>query len=274
MLDEMTNRYSRSGSAKSLYLDKYDESIIFDVVDTNYLADSIDFHNLIPHVIPLFASNASILYTNTLMNDKDEKHILSSMLCIDNISLMCTFYDIAPTAYISDLTTRAHQQDNPNYCTAEHNIQTMMINRLTWRTITSLDPAAITIPIYGAEEMAKFLTEVFVRMLANRIMNEKIPIYHPPNYTLTNITILLRFLKQRMQVDWEKLMPLFLRELDAQSDSLIMWHELLMYLHLFEIQKSHQIDIINRAQPNSIMEIEVLSRPILPETINLIIIIL
>ena len=112
MLGEVANRYSRPGSTKPLCLDKYDGPTTFDVVDTSYLVDSIGFHNLIPHVIPLFASNASILYTNTLMDGKDEKHILSSMLCTHNISLMCTFYGIAPTAYISGLTTRAHQQDN------------------------------------------------------------------------------------------------------------------------------------------------------------------
>jgi hypothetical protein len=119
MLDEVANCYSRPGSAKPLVLDKYDGPTTFDVVDTSYLVDSIGFHNLIPYVIPLFASNISILYTNISIDGKNEKHILSSMLCTPNVSLICTFYGIAPTAYVAGLITRAHQQDNLNYSTAK-----------------------------------------------------------------------------------------------------------------------------------------------------------
>ena len=108
-------------------------------------------------------------------------------------------------------------------------------------------------------------------MLANRIMNEKIPIYRPPNYTVAGFAALLCFLKQRVQVDWEELMLLFLRELDVQSGALALWQELLMYLHLFGVQKSRQIDVINNARLNPIMETGVLSRTIVPETIGLIV---
>ena len=271
MLGEVANRYSRPGSAKPLYLDKYDGPTTFDVVDTSYLVDSIGFHNLIPYVLPLFASDTSVLYTNTLIDGKDEKHILSSMLCTSNIGIMCTFYGIAPTSYISGLTTRAHQQDNPDYSKAKDSVKTIVISRLTWRTIRSLDSAAVTIPICSAEELAKFLIRVFVRMLPTRILVEKIPIYRPPNYTVASFALLLRFLQHRVQVDWEEVMPYFFRELDIQPGALLLWQELLMYLHLFGVQESHQIDVINSAHPSPIRETGVLSRTTLPETVGLII---
>jgi MYND finger len=276
--------YSRPGSAGPLQLDGQDyldkrAPLTFNVVDTSFLVDSVGFHNLVPFVIPLFASNATVLYTSTIiLGGNNEEHIVESMLCTLDVGTMSALFGILPTTYVSGLTTRAYHQDNaslPDPATAMDDVSTqLVITRLTWRSVTYLDTSvavAQMTPVCAPKSMAKFLCGVFVRMLANRIMDQRIPIYRAPCYTPASFAVLLRFLKQRVHVKWEELWPAFLRELDSQPGAILMWQELLMYCHLFGVQESYGIYAINEAQLCPIRQNGVLSRPVLPDAIALVI---
>lgn len=278
------NVYSRPASTVPLQLDGSDyldkrAPLTFDVVDTSFLVDSVGFHNLVPFVIPLFASNATILYTSTtILGGNNEEHLLESMLCTLDIDTMSALLGILPTTYVGGLTTRAYHQDNPSLrdpTTASDDVSTqLVITRLTWRSITSLDTSAVvsqTTPVCAPKPMAKFLCGVFVRMLANRIMDQEIPIYRAPCYTPASFAVLLRFLKQRVHVKWEELWPAFLRELESQPGATLMWQELLMYCHLFGVQQSCGIDAINETQLHPVRQNGVLSRSVLPEAIAIVI---
>jgi MYND finger len=280
-LGEIANRYCRPGSAKPLQLDGDDHlensqdaavPSSFDVVDTSFLVDCVGFLSLIPYVVPLFASNASILYTNTILSDgSNEKHMLSSMLCTADHGMMCALVGIAPTAYISGITTRGYHQDN---ATADDDKASIVISRITWRPTTSADSrvdVSLATPMAGPKALAKFLGYVFVRMLATRIQNVNVPIYRAPNYTVAGFAVFLRFLKQRVIVDWEEVFPIFRSEVIFQPGVSLMWEELMIYCYLFGICHSTCIDEVNSRRPSPLRSSGVLAQYPLPEVLAAVI---
>jgi hypothetical protein len=276
---QIANRYSRSGAARPLVLNNQDyradskdpAPFSFDVVDASSLVDSMGFINLMPSVIPLLSNRSAVVYTNTIiLASENEKHILSSMLCTPDINTMCALFGIVPTVYISGLTTRGYHQDNAS----AHHDSTVVFSRITWRFTTSSDPVVdlnYANPICSPKLFAKFLSSIFVRMLASRIQNANIPIYRPPSYTVASFALFLRFLQQRVNVSWDDTVKWLMEELTFYSGFLLMIYELRIYFHLFGVCELGLAAAIDPLPPALHDKSPVLARHPLPETIAIVV---
>jgi hypothetical protein len=241
-LGVIANRYARPGSLKTLELNGPDYVIdslspaptSFEVVDTNYLADSSGFLNFVPYILPLFSSVSSVLYTNTII-EQGEENMLYSMLCTTDISTMCTFIGLVPTGYLTGMTTRSYLHDNP---TADSTRP--VITCITWRSTTSADPlldSSLTAPFCSPKPLASFLCDVFVNMVAARIWSEDVRIYRAPNYNMGGFASFLRFLMNRIHANWSDVMRFLLVTIQRKPGVSFMWEELLVYLHLYGVQE-------------------------------------
>jgi hypothetical protein len=161
------NIYSRPWSAHPLQFNGYGGKnpapTSFNVIDTAFLPDKIGLLNLLLQIVPLLKPSASVLYTGlNAYSVKEESDFLTKMLCGD-VTTMCAFFGIAPTSYLTRLTTRAYNQDNPTY---EYS-KTPVNNRVTWRLTTAGDSQsnpAHAFPCCKSDELITFMFSVYLKM--------------------------------------------------------------------------------------------------------------
>ena len=246
------NRYSRPWSARPMILDGHGYTpnsvthaapTTFNVIDISYLSDHVGFLNILPVAIPLLEqSPAATLYTSiALRMEQEEPYLLRDLFRCTDVGSMCTLFGIAPTAYLSGLTTRAYCQDNPYNSTV-----LPVTNRMVWRLAAATDLTLAAAKSYcDAEDLANLLYEVYVRMFpfeyrSHIIPKEGTPLHRQPvekgpYYTRASFATLLVFLKPRVISDWTEMMHHLLEFIssdqnlrDADRNGL----DLIFHLHL------------------------------------------
>ena len=101
----------------------------FDVIDTGYLVDRIGLLNRFPDAVYALANAASVLYTNSRVdNVVDQANFLSTLLCGD-FGVMSVLFGIVPISYACGLTPQA-----------QTHLSTPVSNRISWRLNRSSDP--------------------------------------------------------------------------------------------------------------------------------------
>jgi hypothetical protein len=207
---DVANCYSRPGSAQRLCLDgdyaanaRDPAPVTFNVIDTSYLADRVGLLNILPHTVLALQTSASVLYTNTRVeNVQQESKLLENMLCGD-VGVMCTLFGVVPRPYLSGLTTQAYHQYFPR-----HHSLTPISNRITWRMTKAGDPILdfnAVKPVLDADEFAKFLRELYLRMFCPNATVACPHDNHPTtHYTIGAYAALLAFLHRRVTVNWKQ----------------------------------------------------------------------
>lgn len=154
--------YSRPGSARPLKLNGNDylsnsktpAPKVFNAIDTSYLVDHVGILNVLPHVVRALQSTTSVLYTSTRAKSiSDELNLLGNLLCAKEISTMCVFFGVVPSAYVSGLTTRTYQPYRSH-------LPASLDNRITWRLNRAGDRIInynASTPACDAEQLAKFV---------------------------------------------------------------------------------------------------------------------
>ena len=229
------NIYSRPWSITPLTFDGEGYSsdsndpapLTFNVIDTSNLIDDVGFYNLLTSVVPLLdPSPSTVLYTETMRSyppQEDSDSVLKELFCAD-ILTMCTLFGIIPTPYVTGLTSRARDE-------AYINDSSPVLNRLTWRHATSLDPTGLK-EIKAAcdpEALAQILYQIYLEMFLHEsgayferltaASGPRVFRCPQPRCCRASFVQLLGFLKTRVSVNWARLMKCFCDHIE-NDDSL------------------------------------------------------
>ena len=252
--------YAEPWSGKSIQLDENQYSagsidpapLVFNVVDTSDLSETIGLLNLLIAIVPLLEySPATILHTESVVFPLEDEKMLLSNLLLGDVGTVCSLFGIAPVAYLNGTTTRRYNLDetlSTNYSDIFH--------RIAWKLSLSGDPEAEQpMIIFEAKEFAELIFSMYKKMfnydtdeIYDQIVNRRsvtgLIRYRRPQYSRMSFVALLAFLKPRVYVDWKaamakfQLMPSLSPFLANGGIDRGFWYlqEMVMYCHLFGIE--------------------------------------
>ena len=236
--------YTAPWSATLIKLDggDYEEStssrapLLFNVIDTSNLTDSIGLLNILVPCRPLMqTSPSSVIYTNTSHSDDQDDGIarddFPESLC-GNLSVLSIILDLIPVSYISNFTSHCYIYEIVRAITAGSQKE-IYNHHFIWRIGALSDSTAIGQSTesdqrlkFDEEQLANFVYGLYLNMFANenvgsaleRKQIRKLTEVHYSRFTLAYI---LRLVKDRVDVDWTHVM-LQLHDLIARDETLLL----------------------------------------------------
>ena len=263
--------YIKPWSSRPLLLDGYisptaspDPNVeAFDVIDTSNLCDHIGLINMLTATTPLLRKNPSaVLYTETLLVASENAHeILSTVLGVD-VATFSLMIGLAPVGLLSGVTLEAVANEMAMFTFAQttgNKRQCRM--RIPWRTLESADQlTAQSLDLatqdalqvcYEPQALAESLFNIYTAMFAHENLAKltemakrmTISSYSTDmeRYTRAAVVALLRLIKARVVVDWDRTMQILIGMLESDRSLIIgsnSLQELFMHLHCFGLWTS------------------------------------
>ena len=192
----------------------------FNIIDTSNLTDSVGLLNILVPCRPLMQTKpTSIIFTSTLASDDDgiAQDCFLDLLCGD-LSALSVILDLIPVSYISNFTS--HCNVHEMRLLASNASRKQFHKPITWRIGTLSDSVANGERTqwdqrlrFDEEQLAKLLHGVYQKMfsyedfttmfqpkgLSTRSMRRFADIH----YCRFTFAYILRFVKDRVHVDWE-----------------------------------------------------------------------
>lgn len=207
--DPLRDTYTRPGGSQVLCLDSRDYSkngdlapTTFNVIETSHLIDRVGLLNIFPGAIPLMKYASAVLYTSTRFQSATGAPSLLATLVNGDISIVCTFLGIVPTAYVTGQSMQASQPYH------SHPSAFPRTNRIVWRLPIYGDTemnATCAKPVCDTEDFATFLYFIYGPMLSNLYNHDPNAIHGQPFYTPKSFAALFAFLRGRVPTaDWAK----------------------------------------------------------------------
>ena len=230
------------------YAPNGDAPLLFNLIDTSNLLDHVGAINLLLAASPLLeSSTCATLYTETLVKKQEDLKVLVDEILCGHFSTLSILFGLMPIEYWTNSTAVSHVE--------EHLLDTFtrrmghgdgnagqMHSRLTWKRFVA-ESTAVPVISFDEPELAGILYQIYLRMFQNEDLTQlfsKIDRQTVQNSSLLNyhrgsLAYFLRFVKQRVVVDWDQSMHVFIRLVEDNS-TLCMnknyMQELYLQLHL------------------------------------------
>ena len=227
----------------------------FNVIDTSNLIDHVGSLNLLVAVAPLLSDrSSSSLYTEHLVQrERSQEEYINSVMC-GHFPTMSTLMGLFPVEYWANSSPYSSVEDlllDSVYGTADDSSQLKQMHvKLTWkRTATGLSSPKPDTPVgLHLDELglARVLHKVYLNMFRHEniqfllsnlgprsLSNHSMPRYHRGSFAL-----FLRFVRCRVETDWNRMMGHLLDLIEAQTTLLMGLNyvqELYLYLKLYGV---------------------------------------
>ncbi|KAF8348729.1 hypothetical protein F5887DRAFT_597878 [Amanita rubescens] len=200
----------------------------FNVIDTSNLTDHIGFLNVLVPCRPLMQTKpSSIIFTNKLATDDVDDGMTPSrdfleLLCGD-LSVFAMILDLIPVSYISNFTSQSDAHERAAAAPGSGQFH----RHIAWRIGTLSDSTAIGGNIqlnqhlkFDEEQLTNFIYGVYLNMFPNEdnawirhsdpaSPRRRLVKLSKVHYTRFTLAYLLRFMKDRIDVNWEDVMGRF-----------------------------------------------------------------
>ena len=252
-----SNWYRDQYHLEALILDGEDYSmkgsapLSFNVIDTSNLLDHVGAINILVAASPLLDNSVSAtLYTEALVKTEgDLKALVDNILC-GHFSTLSTLFGLVPVEYWTNSSAVSSVEDqmlDPILSSmGDKDSNTgQMHSRLTWKRLGSEYNALLPLR-FDATELAHLMYQVYLKMSQNEDMVHTLSNINLR--TLQNSSLLhyhrgslasfLRFVKNRVAVDWNKSMEVFVGLVEDNKTLLMGMNyiqELYLHLHLHDL---------------------------------------
>ena len=227
----------------------------FNVIDTSNLTDHIGLLNVLIPCRPLMqAKPSSVIFTNTLLPSNDDgmaRDGFLELLCGD-LSVLSMILDIIPVSYLSNFTSHSNVHEMIALATKASRKQ--FHENIAWRIGSLSDSTAIGEPAqldqrlkFDERQLATFIHGVYMKMFSDENMGDllqsnlsqftlrKFTLVHYSRFTLAYV---LRFVKDRADVNWPEVMD-HLHDLIDNDRKLLLgsnnFQDLFCSLHLLDV---------------------------------------
>ncbi|KAJ3557710.1 hypothetical protein NM688_g1321 [Phlebia brevispora] len=217
----------------------------FSVIDTSNLADHMDMLNILVATAPLLSRDApATLLTETLLSvGKDPSMSFTDRLCCDPKTLFLLL-DLVPCSYLSGFTTQSNVHEVLTYTMAPlPGISSQYHERIVWKRLSSVhadQPLSIR---FDVNQLSGLLHDVYLGMFSHEdksalFRNMSLSLVRDQSvvhYCRRSYALLLRYLSERIIVDWDKVMDKLLEHIRDSPQLLVgmnYYQELLSHLHL------------------------------------------
>ena len=225
--------------------------LLFNVIDTSNLLDHVGAINLLVAASPLLESSiCATLYTEALVKKQEDlKALVDGILC-GHFPTLSILFGLMPIEYWTSSTATSNVE--------EHLLDTFtrtmghkkgdagqMHNRLTWKRFVA-ESTAVPVIRFDGPELAHVLYQVYLKMFQNedltqlfsKIDQQTIQNSSLLHYHRGSLASFLCFVKQRVVVDWNKSMNVFIGLVEDNS-TLCMnrnyMQELYLQLHILDL---------------------------------------
>ena len=225
--------------------------LLFNAIDTSNLLDHVGAINVLVAASPLLESSiCATLYTEALVKKQEDlKALVDEILC-GHFPTLSILFGLMPIEYWTSSTATSNVE--------EHLLDTFtrtighkngdagqMHNRLTWKRFVA-ESTAVPIIRFDGPELAHILYQVYLKMFQNedltqlfsKIDQQTIQNSSLLHYHRGSLASFLRFVKERVVVDWNKLMNVFIGLVEDNS-TLCMnrnyMQELYLQLHILDL---------------------------------------
>ena len=223
----------------------------FNVIDTSNLLDHIGAINLLVAASPLLENSiCATLYTEALVKKQEDlKALVDDILC-GHFPTLSIILGLMPIEYWTNSTATSgveeHLLDIVTRTMGNRDSNTgQMHSRLTWKRVVA-ESTAVPVIRFDGPELAHILYQVYLRMFRNEDMTQlfsKIDLQTIHNSSLLHyhrgsLASFLRFVKQRVVVDWNETMNVFIGLVENNSTMLMSsnyMQELYLQLHLLDL---------------------------------------
>ena len=193
--------------------------LLFNIIDTSNLLDHIGAINILVAASPLLERNIyATLYTEALVKkQKDLKALVNEILC-GHFPTLSILFGLMPIEYWTNSTATSgveeHLFDNVTRTIGHRDSDTgQMHSRLTWKRFVA-ESTAVPVIRFDAPKLAHLLYQFYLKMFQNEDMTQlfsKIDRQTIQNssmlhYHRGSLASFLRFVKQRVVVDWNESM--------------------------------------------------------------------
>ena len=225
--------------------------LLFNVIDTSNLLDHVGAINILVAASPLLENTiCATLYTEALVKQQEDlKALVDDILC-GHFPTLSILFGLMPIEYWSNSTATSgveeHIFDNVTRTMGHKDSNTgQMYSRLTWKRFVA-ESTAVPVIRFDAPELAHILYQFYLKMFQNEDMTQlfsKIDLQTIQNSSLLHyhrgsLASFLRFVKQRVVVDWNESMNVFIGLVENNSTLLMSrnyMQELYLQLHLLDL---------------------------------------
>ncbi|KAJ3214277.1 hypothetical protein HDU67_001822 [Dinochytrium kinnereticum] len=219
--------------------------MLFNVIDTSSLVDSLGWLNVLIVTTPLLhkGTPSSTLYTETTQCCNEGRPLAHfEELLRGDVVTMSVLLGITPVAYVSGFASTSNLHEisvvPEVVCSKPESKKFLFRDRIAWKRIGE-DGAMRVDP----RQMVKFLKEVDKSMYPYQLLEEaggchtvalRIDLAAPPKYHRKSLVILLMLVRERFREDWEAILAELLAGLpDRPTSRLIMSVKEETLVHLF-----------------------------------------
>lgn len=280
--------YTRNWAMTPLVLDSCDYKhgsvtpapTVFNVIDTSNLTDHLGLLNILLVATPLlFRSPSSVLYTESLIRNEDNEITGLKERLGGDIGMMSVLFDLAPLSHLFRSTTQPSCYNwklleylNKSYPTALFD-RLQHYQRLAWKFPSLGDPMCSNTQMATLYEvcpvaLSRCLFKMYQTLFQNegivqavkglsiaagptqlaQLMNRQIMIH----YTRATFSLLVQFVKQKVQVSWPEVMRRFKASLERDKTLMIgasFYQELRGQLHIMGLDPLPQVSSLKNNLP-------------------------
>ena len=225
--------------------------LLFNVIDTSNLLDHVGAINILVAASPLLESSiCATLYTEALVKKQEDlKALVDDILC-GHFPTLSILFGLIPIEYWTNSTATSrvaeHLLDTVTRMMGHRDSNTgQMHSRLTWKRFVA-QSTAVPVIRFDGPELAHILYQFYQKMFQNEDMTQlfsKINLQTIHNSSLLHyhrgsLASFLRFVKQRVVVDWNETMNVFIGLVENNSTLLMSrnyMQELYLQLHLLDL---------------------------------------
>ena len=250
------------------YAPNGDAPLLFNVIDTSNLLDHVGAINLLVAASPVLeSSTCATLYTEVLVKKQaDLKALVDDMFC-GHFPTLSVLFGLLLIEYWTSSTAVSNVEEHllDSFTRRREHGESkagQLHSRLTWKRFVAESTTLPFIHLDGPE-LAHILYQTYLKMFQNEdltrliskidlqtIQNSSLLHYHRGSFAY-----FLRFIKQRVVVDWNESMDVFVGLLEDKSISSMSkscMQELYLQLHLFDLYTTptfrHHFDHTSRSQ--------------------------
>lgn len=234
---------------------------LFDVVDTSNVGDHVGFINILSATAPLLRRNASsVLYTESLLIAAEDIQASLSTILGSDVATFSLLLGLVPSGLLTGVTMDAVANESAlfHFMQDEKSFAKQYRMRVSWKIPELGDPAVVKVlesgaqsqlqVRYEAQDLAGYLFDLYKKMFAHEDVTQMMSrmarmrkgsySVDQERYTRAGMVALLRLVKVRVQVDWERTMRLFDEHLNADKSLIVgsnSLQELYMHLYLYDV---------------------------------------
>ncbi|KAF2477435.1 uncharacterized protein BDR25DRAFT_249394 [Lindgomyces ingoldianus] len=227
----------------------------FNVIDTSNLIDHVGSLNLLVAVAPLLSNNSSSsLYTESMVQrEGSQQEYINSIMC-GHFPTISTLMGLFPVEYWANSSPYSFVDDlllESNYGTADDSSQLRPMHiKLTWRRTAAgpTSPALDTQVRLHLDKLglARILHKVYLNMfrhenvqfLLSNLSPWSLSNYFMPRFHRGSFALILRFVRSRVETDWDGMMGHLLDLIETETTVLMGLNyiqELYLYLKLYGV---------------------------------------